>query len=48
MVNTSPRVAEPGVMSHARMTGTNLSDFDGLDLERRKVIADLLVNYSGW
>ncbi|MGQ5242473.1 hypothetical protein [Xanthomonas arboricola] len=25
-----------------------LSDFDGLDLERRKVIADLLVNYSGW
>ena len=25
MVNTSPRVAEPGVMSHARMTGTNLS-----------------------
>lgn len=23
-----------------------LSDFDGLDLERRKVIADLLVNYS--
>ena len=25
-----------------------LSDFDGLDLQRRKVIADLLVNYSGW
>ncbi|KPW52077.1 hypothetical protein ALO95_03401 [Pseudomonas syringae pv. antirrhini] len=25
-----------------------LSDFDGLDLERRKIIADLLVNYSGW
>src|SRR3546814_4714355 len=25
MVNTSPRVAELGVMSHARMTGTNLS-----------------------
>jgi hypothetical protein len=25
-----------------------LSDFDGLDLERRKVIADLLVNYNGW
>ena len=25
-----------------------LSDFDGLDLERRKVIADLMLNYSGW
>ena len=25
-----------------------LSDFDGLDLQRRKVIADLLVNYNGW
>ena len=25
MVNTSPRVGEPGVMSQARMTGTNLS-----------------------
>jgi hypothetical protein len=25
-----------------------LSDFDGVDLQRRKVIADLLVNYSGW
>ena len=25
-----------------------LSDFDGLDLQRRKVIADLMVNYSGW
>ena len=25
-----------------------LSDFGGLDLPRRKVIADLLLNYSGW
>ena len=25
-----------------------LSDFDGLDLQRRQVIADLLLNYSGW
>ena len=25
-----------------------LSDFDGLDLPRRQVIADLLLNYSGW
>ena len=25
-----------------------LSDFGGLDLERRKVLADLLLNYSGW
>ncbi|EOX6785715.1 hypothetical protein ACPU7Y_000532 [Pseudomonas aeruginosa] len=25
-----------------------LSDFDGLDLQRRKVIADLLLNYCGW
>ncbi|MDH5857612.1 hypothetical protein [Lampropedia aestuarii] len=25
-----------------------LSDFAGLDLPRRKVIADLLLNYSGW
>jgi hypothetical protein len=25
MVSTSPLVGEPGVMSHARMTGTNLS-----------------------
>lgn len=25
-----------------------LSDFDGLDLQRRRVIADLLVNYCGW
>ena len=25
-----------------------LSDFDGLDLERRQVIADLMLNYSGW
>ena len=25
MVSTSPRVGEPGVMSQARMTGTNLS-----------------------
>ncbi|ANX03909.1 hypothetical protein [Immundisolibacter cernigliae] len=25
-----------------------LSDFGGLDLERRKVIADLTLNYDGW
>jgi len=25
-----------------------LSDFGGLDLERRKVIADLTLNYNGW
>ncbi|MBS0476748.1 MAG: hypothetical protein JSR28_16585 [Proteobacteria bacterium] len=25
-----------------------LSDLGGLDLERRKVIADLVLNYSGW
>ena len=25
-----------------------LSDLGGLDLERRKVIADLLLHYSGW
>lgn len=25
-----------------------LADFGGLDLQRRKVIADLLLNYSGW
>lgn len=25
-----------------------LSDFGGLDLERRRVLADLLLNYSGW
>lgn len=25
-----------------------LSDLGGLDLERRKVIADLLLNYNGW
>ena len=25
-----------------------LSDFGGLDLERRQVLADLLLNYSGW
>ncbi|MCY1391815.1 hypothetical protein D3C76_297790 [compost metagenome] len=24
------------------------SDLGGLDLERRKVIADLALNYSGW
>ena len=27
---------------------SGLSDFDGLDLPRRQVIADLLLNYSGW
>jgi len=25
-----------------------LSDFGGLDLERRKVIADLTLHYTGW
>ena len=25
-----------------------LSDLGGLDLERRQVIADLVLNYSGW
>ncbi|RZS31601.1 hypothetical protein [Corticibacter populi] len=25
-----------------------LSDFGGLDLQRRKVIADLTLNYNGW
>lgn len=25
-----------------------LADFGGLDLERRRVIADLLLNYGGW
>jgi hypothetical protein len=25
-----------------------LSDFGGLDLERRKVIADLTLHYNGW
>lgn len=25
-----------------------LSDFGGLDLERRQVLADLLLNYNGW
>lgn len=25
-----------------------LADFGGLDLQRRKVLADLLLNYSGW
>jgi hypothetical protein len=25
-----------------------LSDLGGLDLERRRVIADLVLNYSGW
>lgn len=25
-----------------------LSDLDGLDLDRRKVIADLLLHYNGW
>ena len=25
-----------------------LSDFGGLNLERRKVIADLTLNYNGW
>lgn len=25
-----------------------LADFGGLDLERRQVLADLLLNYSGW
>ncbi|WGZ35241.1 hypothetical protein [Xylella fastidiosa] len=33
-----------GVLS----SGDGLSDFDGLDLQRRKVIAGLLVNYNGW
>ena len=26
----------------------SLSDLGGLDLERRKVIADLTLNYNGW
>ena len=25
-----------------------LSDLGGLDLERRKVVADLTLNYNGW
>ena len=25
-----------------------LSDLSGLDLERRRVIADLVLNYNGW
>lgn len=38
---------EGGVMLK-RCHFNGLSDFDGLDLQRRKVIADLLVNYNGW
>ncbi len=34
------------VLKHCGFEG--LSDLGGLDLERRQVIADLVLNYSGW
>ncbi|WAH66461.1 hypothetical protein [Xanthomonas hortorum] len=34
------------MLKHAGFKG--LADFSGLDLPRRKVIADLILNYNGW
>lgn len=40
--------AREGAAMLKRCGFEGLSDFGGLDLERRQVIADLVLNYAGW
>jgi hypothetical protein len=40
--------AEEGGALLRRIGVYGLADLAGLDLERRKIIADLILNYSGW
>ena len=40
--------AREGAAMLRRCGFEGLADLDGLDLERRKVIADLVLNYNGW
>lgn len=40
--------AHDGAAMLKRCGFEGLSDLDGLDLERRKVIADLILHYNGW
>lgn len=40
--------ADDGGVLLKRVGVNGLADFGGLDLQRREVIADLLLHYSGW
>ena len=40
--------AEEGGALLRRVGAYGLADLGGLDFERRKIIAELMVNYSGW